>query len=264
MNIDQYRAAYNRSREYEFQKQSTSSATGYWVSLWNTSGRPEIGTRPTEGSESLNYDTPGGLNFMRAPAGRRSVLLKASNRRLSVGSIYLYDRLVHTQLYNASGNQTHTISTVPLPSRAGNGEGVELWLEFGADTTTADTLATIEIEYTNSVGVSGRTTSAINFPVRMRPHTALRMPLQAGDSGIRSVQKITIVSTWTTSTIAVVLAKRVTSMRNIVAGVPVASGLLDTQDPVFTNDMCIYMVIGASTTTSGAVNVTLTMATVEE
>lgn len=264
MNIDQYRTAYNRSREYEFQKQNLNCVTGYWVSHWNTTGRPEIGLRPASDSEALDYDTPGGLNFMRAPAGQRSVLLKTSNRRLSVGSIYLYDRLVHTQLYNASGNQAHTISTAPLPSRAGNGDGVELWIEFGTDTTTTDPLATIEVEYTNSLGVSGRTTSAMNFPVRLRPHTALRMPLQAGDSGIRSIQKITINSTWTTPTIAVVLAKRVTALRNHVAGASITAGFLDIQDPKFTNDMCIYMVAGVSTTTSGAVNVTLTMATVEE
>ena len=264
MNIDQYRSAYNRTREYEFQKQNASSATGFWVSHWNTTGRPEIGLRPASGSETLDYDSQGSLNFMKAPSGQRSVLLKTSNRRFNVGSLYLYDRLMHTQLYDASANQVHNISTVPLPSRAGSGEGVELLVEFATDTTTTDLLATIEIEYTNSLGVSGRTTSPINFPVRLRPHTTLRLPLQAGDSGIRSVEKITINSTWTTPTIAVVLAKRVTALRNHIAGESITAGFLDIQDPTFTNDMCIYLVMGASSTSTGAVNVTLTMATVEE
>lgn len=124
-------------------------------------------------------------------------------------SLMLVDRLWHNSGLNATSTSVQTVNSVTWPARdinqSTNGEGVYLALENSSATTNSlDSLGyTVTVTYTNSAGTSGRTgttlsmgyiTSAGNNFVRQGSWVPIA--LQAGDTGVRSVQSVQFSSSY--------------------------------------------------------------------
>lgn len=92
-----------------------------------------------------------------------------------------------------------------------NGTGLELFVvTWAAVTTAASTLVTVS--YTNSAGVAGRTASLLYGATTAfgLANTVAPMKLQAGDTGVKSIQSVTIGTAQTgAGNIGLILAKRV-------------------------------------------------------
>lgn len=130
-------------------------------------------------------------------------------------------------------------NTIPLP-RYTNGEGVRAYIvargTMGAGTPF------ITITYTNSAGVGGRTmqvqVSAVSAAVQGHiihsdPSAAKFfpfLPLQDGDTGIKSIDNITLSATMTSGSLAVVLCRPLTTLPLTTAGVMAERNLM-TQLP---------------------------------
>jgi hypothetical protein len=122
------------------------------------------------------------------------------------GALWLVDRLVGvSQAITSTGDKTINSSAL---DRYTSGEDVMCFLEIS--TLTATNVPVISLsEYTNQDGTGSRAGAAVTFPTNnvnvgnwIGP-----MPLQAGDSGIRSIQKINVATAPTAGVINVVLAK---------------------------------------------------------
>ena len=90
--------------------------------------------------------------------------------------------------------QTTNLPTAAL-TRYTNGEGVHAALvNF---TSVGSTATTVTCSYTNSDGTSGRTTTATIFGGSIYQTAGMmsRLPLQAGDIGVRSVESVTLAAT---------------------------------------------------------------------
>ena len=117
-------------------------------------------------------------------------------------STYGAAAMMVVDLLNVSGGLNATLTTAQttnLPTAAltrhTTGEGVMAGIVIY--TIIGTTATTVTISYTNSAGVSGRTSTATTFGGGFYREVGvlLPIPLQAGDTGIRSIESVTVTAT---------------------------------------------------------------------
>jgi hypothetical protein len=114
----------------------------------------------------------------------------------ATGVYYFIDRLSHQG--GLSGIVT-TAQTTNLPTAALTRytDGVGVMIGLTIYTVIGGTAATVTASYTNQAGVSGRTTAvqAIGGSGNSSAGRMIFLPLQAGDTGVRSVESVTLAAT---------------------------------------------------------------------
>lgn len=227
---------------------SNTANTNYWSSSWRQAGSYQAAIPPTT-AEACNAATVGGLPIVGAGVGYELRLARWTfSPSLPVG-ITLFDRLVHISGLNGTLTTPQDTSSMTglLPARAGTGEGVELWLEWY--TATGATVTNITASYTNQAGTSGQTTQSITTPATVRASTCLRLPLQVGDTGVRSVESVTLsASTAAAGNFGVTLMKRESTLPNGVANAVAGHGPISLGLPKLEDNGCYFFVNTASTT----------------
>lgn len=241
-------------------------ATGLMYSCWLYEGLPGPGAVPTAVA-ALNNTTAGAIPFTNPGGGRQKWLVQAqaiagTTTSSNIIAIYLYDRLL--QCGGLSGT-TITAQTVGgAITRNTGGLGNQIMIEIS--TAVGSTARTITASYTNQDGTSGRTSQAatIGGAVGTRGNDAnllITLPLQAGDTGVRSVEDVTVsASTGTAGDFAVVIAKpiawlplgvRLSASRDFTVGV---SGM-----PEIESGACISTALIAGSTTESQFNAMMAM-----
>lgn len=123
----------------------------------------------------------------------------------------------------------------------------------------------ITISYTNQAGVAGRTmpvtvsalTASIAGHIIHSDPSANKyapfLPLQAGDTGIRSIQTITLSATMTSGTLAIVLCKPIQSIPITIASVASERNLMNQLPslPKIEDDACLSFLQFAGAATAG-------------
>lgn len=171
---------------------AVATIAGRMTSLWQYEGSPAHGAVP--GAVAIPVAaTNGGLRQINPGGGRQLWLGGTSMCPNTVGTIILYDRLLHISGLNAT---TITAQTVGGSlTRYTNGIGNQIWLEIYTQIGVTGT--TITASYTNDAGTASRTTQAIAFG-----NTGLReanrlipMNLQSGDIGVQAIANVTVLAT---------------------------------------------------------------------
>ena len=90
--------------------------------------------------------------------------------------------------------QTTNLPTAAL-TRYTSGEGVMAGVVIYSQ--IGNTITTITISYTNSTGTSGRTSTATQFGQTnyRESNIFIPIPLQAGDTGVKSIESVTVLAT---------------------------------------------------------------------
>ena len=144
-------------------------------------------------------------------SGLRASFESASN----FGALMVLDRLWHNTGIDTTLTTSQAISTPTWPARDANGatdgEDVLIWWEQN----TGMTGATATLGYTNSAGVAGR---SVTLTYGNSADNAHVFPLQAGDTGVSSVQSIQLSAGSAGSDRARLVAARV------LAVVPIPNG----------------------------------------
>jgi len=168
----------------------------------------------------------------------------------------LCDRLWHNGGYTITSTSAQNSTTPTWPARdvAGstNGDGVLLALEVSAATGAGT--PTITVGYTNSADTASRTgTNILATSASAIAGSTYLIGLQAGDTGVRSVQSLTLSATWTSGTINLV-AYRVLSMLEVFGGnAGYALDALTGGFPRLYNGVVPYLMFYPSTTTTSTV-----------
>jgi len=190
-----------------FSKGISGSTSNSWRSLF-FSGTPgswpaatggisclagEVCSKSTTGA--LQYPDPGGVNTHIA--GVRSSGGLGSD---TSNPIIVADRLWHNSGLVLTSTTAQTINSVAWPARdrnqSTNGGGVYIGLEISAAVGAGT--PTFSMSYTNSAGVSGRTSNNIIAVVASSGAGNMYvMGLQAGDTGVRSIQSFTLSASMT-------------------------------------------------------------------
>jgi hypothetical protein len=133
-----------------------------------------------------------------APGGdREKHLISASVAATASGIYLLYDRLFHIGDLSGTSTASQTVQgdpASPALTRNTGGAGNMVWYEiYGLIGTTSRTLT---VTYTNQDGTTGRT-ATINIGATgfREVSRAQRIPLDGGDSGVRSVQSVQLNGT---------------------------------------------------------------------
>ena len=255
--LDQLLGAVNQPKSFG-KVSATAKGAGTFQSLWTTAGLPTAGVTPTTAAGVAPTSTTAGAIKFTNPVTGLSYLSKVSSTHQTVGTLILYDRLVHTAALNATLTTAQTVNSAAL-TRNTSGEGVEIFLEFY--TATGATASNVTVSYTNSDGVAGRTSVSVPMPVTPVAGQMLPIPLQSGDKGVRSIQSVTLsASTGTAGNFGITLVERIAEMPVCVAGGgivldPFALGL-----PKIEDNACLAFMVVCSTTSTGFITGTFNIA----
>lgn len=193
--------------------------------------------------------------FSAAVSGQSGVLLLC-DRLLQVGGNSGGTALSTTLL------TAQTINSNALPARdnfgAINGDGVMWGLEVvsvtGAGAGNAPTLS-----YTNQAGTASHTAALIDAYVAASAAGAFyRFNVQAGDTGIKSVQSLTNSATMTSGTIALVAYRILAQLELVGAGIGKSGDALTLGFPRIFNGSVPFFIFIPSTTTAVALSAVYT------
>lgn len=209
-----------RAPTYTF-KSGLAATAGRHMSSWYDGAIPAGATANAAGASgaALTYPLDGSIPWQ--PPGSGDTVLARFLQRQNGGtgsahaSSLLIDRLWHNSGLNATLTTAQTVNSVTLPARdvaqSTDGDGVLIGLEVSTAATV--NTPTITVSYTNSAGTAGRT--AVNIVATTA--TSARgsfyiLSLQAGDTGVRSIQSITLSVGWTSAVVHLVLFRVIAHM----------------------------------------------------
>ena len=189
---------------------------------------------------ALTYPVSGSIPWV-PPGSGDTVLaryLQRVNTANGVGNLsaMLVDRLWHNSGLNATLTTAQTVNSVTLPARdvaqTTNGDGVLIGLEVSTAATVG--VPTVTVSYTNQAGTSGRTaTNIAALTATSAQGSFYIIGLQAGDTGVRSIQTITFSTGWTSAVVHLVLFRVIAQM----GLVSVPNGAASSQRLAFVEDV---------------------------
>jgi hypothetical protein len=224
-------------------------AAGNLVSLWTAGGLPAAGAAAgSAAGAACDVTTTGALKWNN-PASGASYAARLLAAADIVGTLYVYDRLVHTSALVGNLNTAQTVASATLPARPDtNGAQTELFMEVY--TAIGATPTTVTCSYTDQDGNTGNTSGAGTVGASLPAGALVPIPLASGDSGVRAVASLTLAaSTGTAGNLGITIARRIADIPITAANI----GML--QDPFqnglaqIYNSACLWFVflIGTGT-----------------
>lgn len=174
---------------------TASAVQGYFMSYWYISGIPSLGNIPTT-AETCDRTTAGALGQTNPQPGNVKYLFQVSSTMEASGTMLIYDRLVHCGGLSADTTSAQTVNTPPLTRYSGDSSvGNRILLEIYDTLPTTSNLFP-EISYTNQDGVSGRLAHSVQIGVTTSalPPTSFLFTLDSGDTGVRSIETVTLTT----------------------------------------------------------------------
>jgi hypothetical protein len=194
-DFDEYVEKLQENRVADFQLSTSIARTLRLNASWQ-SFNPAPAAPTT--SVALNKDSAQSMGPIPAISSGRLTFLggRFNTSAIGAGGMLLLD------LLNVSGGlsgivtseQTTNLPTAAL-TRYTSGEGVMAGIVIY--TQIGSTATTVTISYTNSAGTSGRTSTATSFGGSgfREVGVLLPIPLQAGDTGVESIESVTVTAT---------------------------------------------------------------------
>ena len=216
-----------------------------------------VGTAGTGGALSL------GSPILPDPSTGGWYLTRFGLNGVVANTYQLLDVVWYNTGLTVTTTTAQAITTPTLPARdlngSTNGEGYEIALYALTALGNAAAVANSTVTYTNSAGTGSRTATfsgSVGFQAPATPVIGTWMPfqLQAGDTGVRSIQSITLATTYTSGTMMLVIYRPLAldgvSAANLPSGSLVSRAQLNPGVRVY-NDTCFAVaVLGAPATTA--------------
>lgn len=119
-----------------------------------------------------------------------------TNAGILAGLPMITDRLVHSGGLSSTitTEQTTNLPTAALPRYT---DGIGVMLALDVYTATGGTATTVTARYTNQNGTAGRVTQVVVWPASAPVGRRFILPLQDGDTGVRSVEGVTFAGSTT-------------------------------------------------------------------
>lgn len=231
-------------------KISQALTPGRSFSLWKFAGNPGAGANPPSGGGEVPTRTTAGALLFSNPGGAANTYLDTISMAAGRGMhiVSLYDRLWHNSGLVGNTTSPQTISSPPSLTRPdANGAKTQLWMEiYSAPGTTA---AVVTASYTNQAGTSGRTATASYPGGAVLANTMFPFALQQGDSGVRSVQDVTLsISTGGTGNFGLVIARDIADFPVGMDGIGDILDFFKGGAPQIYDDACMAFRIQIATT----------------
>jgi hypothetical protein len=216
---------------------ATMEAVGVHHSFFYTSGRPGAAVAPSPGLAGAALTTYAGQLPFVNPSSGNSHLFRLQASASVAGALLICDRLWHNSGLVVTTTTAQTVNSATLPSRCvpssgdtpdTNGGNILAGIEVSTATTNAGAVTNTTMSYTDSAGNAGNTATISSFPATAVAGTFVPFQLAAGDTGIRSIQTVTLGTSYGGGAIHVVmyriLARLEMSVANVGAALDAVSG----------------------------------------
>lgn len=225
-------------------------------SLWSLGGSPGAGAfdNTLNGVVLSSSSTiPNGAIPHVDPVSGNAYLARLQASATQAGTLLLMDRLWHNGGYTITSTAAQNSTTPTWPARDANGatsgDGVLLALEVSAAAGAA--APTITVSYTNQAGTAGRTGTNVLATANSPAIGVLYfIGLQAGDTGVRSVQSLTLSVSWVSGTINLVAYRMLAALELAGPQFPNAVDALTSGMPRLFNGTVPWMAFVPNTTTA--------------
>jgi hypothetical protein len=171
-------------------------AGGRAASLWTYDGFPAGGEVPTAGAIPTRT-TQGALPFTAPGGSREKFFISAGIVSTVAGTALLYDRLYHIGGLSGTVTTAQTVQgTSPTPALTRNTGGKGNFAFYEIYTQIGNAATTLTATYTDDDGNTGQTITINIGGTGFREATrAQRIPLAAGDSGVRAITSVQLSAT---------------------------------------------------------------------
>lgn len=168
---------------------SAPEAAGVYHGVWKQAGIPGAGANPATTPGTAYDDAAGSITYPDQASDFKHLVTFGAIANVAC-TLFLCDRLVGISgiAINATGDKTVNSAALPRYSGAA-AAGVEAFYEV--TTVTATTAAVVSLnQYTSQDGTTDRAGGTITFPAAATNVDTMvgPFPLQAGDTGIRSIE----------------------------------------------------------------------------
>lgn len=181
----------------------TMPAVGGLCSLLYKAGIPGPAVAPTSAIDGDALTSYAGQIPYANPGAGNGYLARLSCVASAVGTLLIADRLWHNATISASTTGAQTVNSVSFPARdtngSTNGQGILIGIEVSTATTNASAVTNTTMSYTNSAGTASRTGTIASFPATAVAGTFVPFQLAAGDIGVRSIQSLTLGTSYAPS-----------------------------------------------------------------
>ena len=199
----------------------------------------------------------GAINPPSGVAGLTSYLTKWSMVHTGgIGHIWLIDRQWgNVPVVTTTGAQAITSPTWLARDESGstNGAGVLLALEASVVTGNAGAITNTTVSYTNSAGTAGRTATLSSYPATAIAGTWVPFSLAAGDTGVRSVQSITLGTSYVSGAIHLMAFRLVAEIAVPLANTGYTANWTALNLPVVWDNSVLQLVYWPTSTSLGSV-----------
>lgn len=249
-------------RTIQFMKTTTGSdAAGYWYSSWKDAGFPGawspgvpgVNGRATNGTSSADY---GCLPIANPAVGANYIT--AVELASSVNHTHdFFDVLwVNTGLVvTTTTEQTITMPTLPARDINGttNGEGCMIALLFLTASTLSAAGSNLTVRYTNSRGMANRTATlspiaGSQVPATPVVGTIVWFNLQAGDTGVMSIEGITLGTSMLTGSISLMITRDIVTIGTSIPNVSVSKNIASPGIRLYNNTCLLHNMLTSATT----------------
>jgi len=197
----------------------TMEAAGVMHSLFYTTGLPGAAAAPSPGINGAALTTYAGQIPFANPVSGNTNLTLYKGASTAVGTLLLVDRLWQNSGVAVATVTAQAITSPTWPARDNNGAslgaGVLVGIEASAATTNVGAVANTTLNYTNSAGGNPRT-GTLTWPATAAAGTFVPFALAAGDVGVRSIQGVTLGTSYGGGAIHLV-AYRVIAIGSVMA-----------------------------------------------
>jgi len=256
-----------------FMKSGTASdAAGYWYctskdggfpGAW-APGTPGLNGRVTDGTTS----TDNGCIPIKNPATGANYVTELQMAASVNHSHLFFDVLWVNSGIAITTTTAQSITSPTLPARdvngTTNGEGCMIAILCTAAVGLAAVASNATVSYTNSDGTAGRTATLTAIVGSQAPATPvigtlIWFNLVAGDKGVRSIQSITLGTSWVSGSISLMITRDIATIGTTIPNVS-AQKVIGTPGIRLYNGTCLLHCVLASATTATFFSGELTIA----
>jgi hypothetical protein len=245
---------------------TTAKAAGIPHTPWYGTGIIGAGAAPTGALNGANFSGTV-VGQIPDPAAVASTTVRLERLSLvqagNVGMVWLVDRMWgNVPVVTTTTSQAVTQPTLPARDASASiaGVGVLLALEVSSATGNVGAITNTFVTYTNSAGTAGRIATCSSFPATAPVGTFVPLSLQAGDIGVRSVQSVTLSTSYVSGAVHLIAWRWVADLAVPNANIAASANFTGLGLPAIWDNSVLQLVYWPTGTAVGAVAGSLTYA----
>lgn len=214
--------------------------SGTQVTITGSNSNPVInGTYVVQNSDATHVTVPVNVNVAPGTTGtmvvnsypgqivtpawaNNSYLARFAGTATAACDLLLCDRIWHNSGYTITQTTVHSITSPTWPARDANGAtagvGVLVGLEITGTIGTGSPVTNTTLQYTGTVNGASQTGTLASVATAAKTGTFYPFQLAAGDTGVTSVQGLTLGTSYVSGTIALVAYRVIAKISCAYAG----------------------------------------------